>query len=209
VASSSGHAAIPPSSGNAPTMDTGLSEGDGSQEVGRLNNFAWGGNDNPTSPQPAPTARADQLVMPFLPGGSPGDVNFITCSTGLDPLSEKIDRDRSEGIWTPYGNPRFVFGGPGGGAIGSAGAGGGGDASSNGPAIADGGGAHRSGSPGGGGLTGPDGRRVGAKRYHPMESELAVRIGSAKGGQGVRALRVRLRYREVGHSNPTTARPCR
>ena len=65
VASSSGHAAIPPSSGNQPTMDSGLADGDNDEEVNRLENFDTGGNDNTTSPQAGPTSRADQLAMDF------------------------------------------------------------------------------------------------------------------------------------------------
>ena len=46
VASSSGHAAIPPSYGNQPIMDSGTSDGDDSEEVNRVSNFDDGSDEN-------------------------------------------------------------------------------------------------------------------------------------------------------------------
>ena len=133
VASSSGHAAIPPSSGNQPTMDSGLADGDNDEEVNRLENFDSGGNDNTTSPQAGPTSRADQLAMDFAPGGSPAIINT---------------RVGGDGGLTP-GQAWFFYG---------AGDGGNDSPASNGPGRSGGqpvGGG--SGSRGGGGVTGPDG----------------------------------------------------
>ncbi len=51
----------PPLPGNAPSMDTGLSDGGTSAELTRLSNFNAGGNENPTAMQPGPISRAEQV----------------------------------------------------------------------------------------------------------------------------------------------------
>ncbi len=51
----------PPLPGNAPSMDTGLSDGGTTAELNRLNNFNAGGNENPTAMQPGPVSRAEQI----------------------------------------------------------------------------------------------------------------------------------------------------
>ena len=67
----------PPIPGNAPTMDSGTSDGGVDQELNRLANFLAGGNQNPTSTQPAGTPRSQQLAMPMLPTGSPAATNLL------------------------------------------------------------------------------------------------------------------------------------
>jgi hypothetical protein len=67
----------PPIAGNAPTMDSGMADGGGGEEMTRLANFLTGGNENPTSTQPGPTARAIQDVTPSLPMGSPAVTNLL------------------------------------------------------------------------------------------------------------------------------------
>ena len=51
----------PPLPGNAPSMDTGLSDGGTSAELTRLSNFNAGGNENPTAMQPGPISRTEQI----------------------------------------------------------------------------------------------------------------------------------------------------
>ena len=69
----------PPIPGNLPTMDSGTSDGSTDQELARLANFMTGGNENPTSTQPAATPRSVQAAVPLMPTGSPaahGDQQF-------------------------------------------------------------------------------------------------------------------------------------
>src|SRR5271169_42602 len=69
----------PPFAGNAPTMDSGMSDGGGGEELNRLLNFLGGGNENPSSTQPGPTPRAEQGVMGFPPLGNPA---LVACGDG-------------------------------------------------------------------------------------------------------------------------------
>ena len=95
----------PPIPGNAPTMDSGTSDGGAGQELGRLGNFEAGGNENPSATQPGPTPRAEQIAMPMLPIGGPAAV-AISNTEGRDVLGD-IMNDQSPGTWTPYGNPLY------------------------------------------------------------------------------------------------------
>ena len=149
----------PPIPGNAPTMDSGTSDGGPDQELNRLGNFIIGGNENPTSTQPVPTPRAEQLGMPMLPIGSPAAVNISSgLSPGDDaalnppgPLGANLNNPMNVGGFTGYGLLQDLGLIPAGG--------GGGKASGSDP-----GGAAKSGrmgpsgsGTGGGGMTGPDG----------------------------------------------------
>ncbi len=67
----------PPIAGNAPTMDSGTSDGGAGQELGRLGNFNAGGNENSTATQPGPTPRAQQATLKLLPAGSPAVTNLL------------------------------------------------------------------------------------------------------------------------------------
>ncbi len=80
----------PPLPGNAPSMDTGLSDGGTTSELNRLSNFNAGGNENPTAMQPGPISRVEQ----------------VGCG-GLSPLDSAVMNDQTPGIWTPYGNPLY------------------------------------------------------------------------------------------------------
>ena len=67
----------PPLPGNAPSMDTGLSDGGTTSELNRLTNFNAGGNQNPTAMQPGPISRSQQLALPMFTMGSPGVTNLL------------------------------------------------------------------------------------------------------------------------------------
>jgi hypothetical protein len=58
-------------------MDSGTTDGGPDQELNRLANFLNGGNENPTSTQPGPTPRAQQLALPMFPFGSPAATNLL------------------------------------------------------------------------------------------------------------------------------------
>jgi hypothetical protein len=100
--SSSTGAPIP---GNPVTMDTGMSDGGDQDEINRLNNFITGGNENPTSIQPGPIGRAEQIAMPTTPTASPAAVGFGE-TTGRDVIGD-IMNQQGGGTWTPYGNPLY------------------------------------------------------------------------------------------------------
>jgi hypothetical protein len=143
----------PPIPGNAPTMDSGTTDGGIDQELNRLGNFINGGNENPTSTQPGPTPRAQQLAMPSLPIGSPAAVNMLDISNPMDRdnIGNVMKLQENEGKWGPYANPLYHPPGTGAAAGGNAGQA---SSPSGGPAGG------RMGSQGygyGGGMTGPDG----------------------------------------------------
>ncbi len=87
----------PPLPGNAPSMDTGLSDGGTSAELNRLNNFISGGNQNPTAMQPGPISRTQQLALLMSPAGSPGATNLLL----TDPDAELAVQ---AGPFTPTGD---------------------------------------------------------------------------------------------------------
>jgi hypothetical protein len=70
--------------GNAPTMDSGMSDGGSGDELTRLLTFLTGGNENPSSTQPGPTSRAEQTAMPFSPNGSPAVTNLLLTDPDAD-----------------------------------------------------------------------------------------------------------------------------
>ncbi len=74
----------PPIPGNAPSMDTGLSDGGTTSELNRLSNFNAGGNENPTAMQPGPISRGQQLALPMFPAGSPGVTNLLLTDPDAD-----------------------------------------------------------------------------------------------------------------------------
>ncbi len=81
----------PPLPGNAPSMDTGLSDGGTTAELIRLSNFNAGGNENPTAMQPGPISRGQQLALPMFPAGSPGATNLLFTDPDADlPLSNLL-----------------------------------------------------------------------------------------------------------------------
>ncbi len=94
----------PPLPGNAPSMDTGLSDGGTTAELTRLNNFNAGGNENPTAMQPGPIGRAEQIAMPIVPTGSPAAAFGETA--GRDVIGDVMNQ-QGGGTWTPYGNPLY------------------------------------------------------------------------------------------------------
>ncbi len=92
----------PPFAGNAPTMDSGLSDGGGGEELTRLSNFVGGGNENTTSTQPGPTPRATQLL-----NRTGANLNSTVRTSGVgddgyyhfdDPFTEFI----ANGMWAPF-----------------------------------------------------------------------------------------------------------
>jgi hypothetical protein len=95
----------PPIPGNLPTMDSGTSDGGTDQELARLANFMTGGNENPTSTQPAATPRSVQAAIPLLPTGSPA-ATAISNPEGRDVIGDVMN-DQGTGKWTPYGNPLY------------------------------------------------------------------------------------------------------
>jgi hypothetical protein len=95
----------PPIPGNLPTMDSGTSDGGTDQELARLANFMTGGNENPTSTQPAATPRSVQAAIPLLPTGSPA-ATAISNPEGRDTIGDVMN-DQGTGTWTPYGNPLY------------------------------------------------------------------------------------------------------
>ena len=95
----------PPIPGNLPTMDSGTSDGSTDQELARLANFMTGGNENPTSTQPAATPRSVQAAIPLLPTGSPA-ATAISNPEGRDTIGDVMN-DQGPGTWTPYGNPLY------------------------------------------------------------------------------------------------------
>jgi hypothetical protein len=152
--------------GNAPTMDSGTTDGGPDQELNRLANFLNGGNENPTSTQPGPTPRAQQLGMPMLPIASPAAVNI---SSGLSPTDDAA-MNQTGPMGANLNNPMNVGGATGYGLLADlglvpplgAGAGGGGAGAKAGKASPTGGPAGgrmypRGNGAGGGGMTGPDG----------------------------------------------------
>ncbi len=72
----------PPIAGNAPTMDSGTSDGGAGQELGRLGNFTAGGNENSTATQPGPTSRAGQVAIAISPSGGAAAVSFRNDASG-------------------------------------------------------------------------------------------------------------------------------
>ena len=65
VASSGSQAAIPPSTGDQPVMDSGTSDGSDSDELSRVTNFDSGSNENGGVTQSMPTSRAQGVAGAF------------------------------------------------------------------------------------------------------------------------------------------------
>jgi hypothetical protein len=82
----------PPIPGNAPSMDTGLSDGGTTTELYRLTtDFISGGNENPTAMTPGPIPRAKQLALPTSPLNSPGVTNLLLTDPDADlPVSNLL-----------------------------------------------------------------------------------------------------------------------
>ncbi len=89
-----------PFAGNAPTMDSGMSDGASGEELTRLLTFLTGGNENPSSTQPGPTSRAMQIA-------GLGNPAVVLCGDGLPANESNVMNDQGPGIWTPEGNPLY------------------------------------------------------------------------------------------------------
>jgi hypothetical protein len=72
-----------PFAGNAPTMDSGMSDGASGEELTRLANYMTGGNENPSSTQPGPTSRAEQIA-------GLGNPAVVLCGDGLSPNDSSV-----------------------------------------------------------------------------------------------------------------------